>query len=139
MLIIYRSQNIQPNATKQNSSHLGQVLRIHQKGFRPGRSTVSQILSQRQIIVEIKNKNFRAEQVFVDFKKAFDTVEKCCTYYGTYGVPGRLVKTICYMYAHRLVYVSSPDGVTDDFPIQAGDLQGDTQAPFLFIVVLDYV
>ena len=33
----------------------------------------------------------------------------------------------------------SPDGVTEPFPILAGVLQGDTLAPFLFIVVLDYV
>ena len=29
--------------------------------------------------------------------------------------------------------------LSDDFPMQAGVLQGDTLAPFLIIVVLDYV
>ena len=43
------------------------------------------------------------------------------------------------MYKQTIAHVSFPDGVTDDFPIQAGILQGDTLAPFLFIVVLDYV
>ena len=34
--------------------------------------------------------------------------------------------------------VTSPDGETDYFKIYAGDMQGDTLAPFLFIIVLDY-
>ena len=33
----------------------------------------------------------------------------------------------------------TPDGETDPIDIMAGILQGDTLAPFLFIVVLDYV
>ena len=32
----------------------------------------------------------------------------------------------------------SPDGETEFFSITAGVLQGDTLAPYLFIIVLDY-
>ena len=35
--------------------------------------------------------------------------------------------------------VRSPDGVTFLFKITTGVLQGDTFAPFIFIVFLDYV
>ena len=35
--------------------------------------------------------------------------------------------------------VHSPDGYTDYFDILAGVLQGDTFAPYLFIICLDYV
>ena len=35
--------------------------------------------------------------------------------------------------------VRSPDGDTSIFDIVAGVLQGDTLAPFLFIIALDYV
>ena len=56
-----------------------------------------------------------------------------------YGVPERLVSAIGQMYQHTIAHVTSPDGVTKDFDIMAGVLQGDTLAPFLFIVVLDYV
>ena len=56
-----------------------------------------------------------------------------------YDVLDRAVKPIGHMYEHTIAHVSSPDEVTDDFPIQAGVLQGDTLVPFLFIVVLDYV
>ena len=35
--------------------------------------------------------------------------------------------------------VHSPDGDTGFFDIVAGVLQGDTLAPYLFIICLDYV
>ena len=35
--------------------------------------------------------------------------------------------------------VQSPDGDTDFFDIIAGVLQGDTLAPYLFVICLDYV
>ena len=37
------------------------------------------------------------------------------------------------------VKVRSPDGDTDYFDIVVGVLQGDTLAPYLFIICLDYV
>ena len=35
--------------------------------------------------------------------------------------------------------ILSPDGETPPFSIKAGILQGDTLAPFLFIIAVDYV
>ena len=35
--------------------------------------------------------------------------------------------------------VRSPDGDTEYFDIVAGELQGDTLVPYLFIICLDYV
>ena len=43
------------------------------------------------------------------------------------------------LYRNIEVKVRSPDGDTDFFNIVAGVLQGDTLAPFLFIICLDYV
>ena len=43
------------------------------------------------------------------------------------------------MYSNTQAVVLSPDGETDPFEILAGVLQGDTLAPYLFIIVLDYV
>ncbi|XP_072046990.1 uncharacterized protein [Amphiura filiformis] len=122
-------------------TYLDPVLRFNQNGFRPGRSTVSQILALRRIIEEVKNNNLNAAVIFIDFKKAFDTIHrgKVLDIMRAYGVPERLVAAIGCMYHHTIAHVTSPDGVTKDFEIQAGVLQGDTLPPFLFIVVLDYV
>ena len=42
------------------------------------------------------------------------------------------------LYKNREVKVRSPDGDTDFFDIIAGVLQGDTLAPYLFIICQDY-
>ena len=43
------------------------------------------------------------------------------------------------LYRNTKVKVCSPDGDTEYFNIVAGVLQGDTLAPYLFIICLDYV
>ena len=56
-----------------------------------------------------------------------------------YGIPDIIVQAISVMYSNTKAVVLSPDGETDAFQIQAGVLQGDTLAPYLFVIVLDYV
>ena len=56
-----------------------------------------------------------------------------------YGIPDTIVQAINTMYSNTQAVVLSPDGETDAFEILAGVLQGDTLAPYLFIIVLDYV
>ena len=43
------------------------------------------------------------------------------------------------MYTNTEATVITPDGETKFFEITAGVLQGDTLAPFIFIIVLDYI
>ena len=47
--------------------HLDPKKRINQNGFRPGRSTVAQILTLRRILEGVKYKNLPAVLTFVDF------------------------------------------------------------------------
>ena len=56
-----------------------------------------------------------------------------------YGIPKDIVSAIIILYRITKVKVHSPDGDTDYFDIVAGVLQGDTLAPYLFIICLDYV
>ena len=57
----------------------------------------------------------------------------------TYGLPKETVEAIKILYRNIKVKVRSPDGDTDYFDIVADVLQGHTQAPYLFIICLDYV
>ena len=56
-----------------------------------------------------------------------------------YGIPKETVAAITILYGNTKVKVRSPDGDTEYFDIVAGVLQGDTLAPYLFIICLDYV
>ena len=56
-----------------------------------------------------------------------------------YGIPKETVAAITILYRNTKVKVWTPDGDTEYFDIVAGVLQGDTLAPYLFIICLDYV
>ena len=55
-----------------------------------------------------------------------------------YGIPSNLLRAIERMYSNTNASIVTPDGETEKFEITAGVLQGDTLAPFIFIIVLDY-
>ena len=57
----------------------------------------------------------------------------------TYSLPKETVIAIIMLYRNTKVKVRSLDGDTDYFDIVAGMLQGDTLAPYIFIICLDYV
>ena len=54
------------------------------------------------------------------------------------GIPLETVNAISLLYKNTTAKVISPDGDTSFFPIHAEVLQGDTLAPYLFIVAKDY-
>lgn len=120
---------------------LEKVLRKNQNGFRQKRSTVGQILTIRRLIEGIKAKNLEATLVFIDFSKAFDSIHrgKLREILIAYGLPEETVLAIMMLYKDTQAMVKSPDGDTSFFNIVAGVLQGDTLAPYLFIIALDYV
>ena len=55
-----------------------------------------------------------------------------------YGLPKETVAAITILYKNTKVKVRLPDGDTEYLDIVAGVLQGDTLAPCLFIICLDY-
>ena len=117
------------------------LLRNNQNGFRGGRSTISQILALRRIIEEMKRLDKDFTICFVDFRKAFDSInrEVMFSILPLYSIPQPIIAAIKALYTHTQASVITPDGETYFFDIEAGVLQGDTLAPFLFIIVLDYV
>ena len=99
------------------------------------------LLTIRRILEGVQAKNLQATLIFVDFTKAFDSIHrgKMEQILLAYGIPKETVAAITILYRNTKVKVRSPDGDTEYFDIVAGVLQGDTLAPYLFIICLDYV
>ena len=117
------------------------ILRKNQNGFRRNRSTTSQILTIRRILEGVRAKSLQATLLFVDFTKAFDSIHrgKMELILLAYGLPKETEAAIMILYRNTKLKVRSPDGDTESFDIVAGVLQGDTLAPYLLIICLDYV
>ena len=87
------------------------------------------------------NTNLLVTILFVDVTKAFDSIhrEKTEPFFLGYGRSKESVAAIIILYRNTKVKAHSPDGETGYFDIVAWVLQGDTLAPNLFIICLDYV
>jgi sorting nexin-29 len=79
--------------------------------------------------------------LFIDFKKAFDSIKwsSIAAVLKAYSVPDKLVKAVMSLYFGANAKVCTSDGISDAFFLSSGVLQGDTLAPFLFILVMDYI
>ena len=79
--------------------------------------------------------------VFVDFKKAFDSVHRgrMLDILKAYDIPPRLHRAITTIYENTQSKVTTPDGETNYFEVKRGVLQGDTLAPYLFAIVIDFI
>ena len=99
-------------------------------------------LSHKSLPLEgVKARHLPAVILFLDFRKAFDSIHrgKMLKILAAYGIPNELINAIDILYKDTRAKVISPDGETEHFNIVAGVLQGDTLAPYLFIIILDYV
>ena len=117
------------------------ILRKNQNSFRRSRFTTSQILTIQRILEGVRAKNLQAIMLFVDFNKAFDSIHrgKMEQILQAYSIPKETVVAIMLLYRNTKVKLRSPDGDTDNLDIATGVLQGDTWAPYLFIICQDYV
>ena len=112
-------------------------LRDNENGFRKGRSTTSHIITLRSILEGARAKNLSVVMVFIDFRKAFDSVDRD-TLMKTllaYDIPKKIVDLISLLYINTSAQVITPDGNTEFFKILAGVLQGSLSFQ---IIVMGY-
>ena len=116
------------------------ILRKNQNRFQRYCSLTSQILTIHWILEGVRSKNLEATILFIDFSKAFDYIHrgKMEQILLAFGSPKETVAAIMMLYKNMKVKVHSLDRDTDYFDI-VHVLQGDTLAPYLFIICLDYL
>ena len=138
---IHSGQDIQCSTTQPHRTQNWEHIWKNKNGFQKNISTMSQILTIRWILEGVCAKNLKATISFVDFAKAFDSIHRgnMGQILLAYGLPKETVAAIMMLYRNTKVKVCSPDGDTDYFDIVAGVLQGDTLAPYVFIICLDYM
>ena len=117
------------------------ILMKNQNRYWRNRSTTSQILTIHRILEGVRAKNLQATLLFVDFIKAFNSIHrrKMEQILLAYDIPRETIVAITILYRNTKVKVHWLDGDTEYFDIVARILQGDTLAPYLLIICLDYV
>ena len=121
--------------------HIDPFLWTNQNAFCQGRSNVSQILALHHVIEEVKEHNLSAIPTFVDFKKAFDSInrDKMFDMLLAYRIPSQIIIDIKGLYLDPVSHMVTEDGNTNFFPNIAGVQQGNTLVLYLFIIILDYI
>jgi len=104
-------------------------------------STIEHIHIIRRIIEGVKRKQLPLIATFIDFKKAFDSIDRTIIFkiLRFYGIPIKIVNAIKLLYNDSESTVKINGQLSEYFKINTGVLQGDTLAPFIFITVLNFV
>ena len=121
--------------------HVDPILRKNQAGFRPGRSCAQQIHILRRIMEGFRENQLPLTVTFVDFKKAFDSINRSVMFsvLRHYGIPQAVVNAIEVLYTNSSSAVMVDGGISKPFDVSTGVLQGDVLAPFIFIILVDYL
>jgi hypothetical protein len=115
---------------------VNEIIEDHQCGFRPNRSTADQIFYIRQILEKKLEYNGTVHQLFIDFKKAYDSIKREVLYniLLEFGIPKKLVRLIKMCLNETYSKVRTGKLLSDKFPIQNGLKQGDALSPLISIL-----
>jgi sorting nexin-29 len=117
-----------------------EVIGYHQRGFWRNRSTTDRIFYIRQILEKKWEYNGTAHQLFIGFRKAYDSFRREVLYNIViqFGIPRKLVRLVkmCLNETYSTVLIGRYQ--LEKFPIQNGLKQGDALSPLLFNFALEY-
>ena len=118
---------------------LNNILVEEQNGFRASRSCIDHIFSLCTILRNRKSLGLETFLSFIDYKKAFDSVDRHLLLYklSRIGVVGRFYMAIQAMYSHPKSRVDLNGFETDYFDCPIGVKQGDCLSPTLFAIFIN--
>ncbi|XP_043922942.1 uncharacterized protein LOC122798228, partial [Protopterus annectens] len=116
-------------------------LREEQAGFRKNRSCSDQIATLRIIVEQSVEWNSPLYINFVDFEKAFDSVDRetLWSLLKHYGIPTKIVNLIKNSYNGLSCRVIHGGQLSESFQVKTGVRQGCLLSQFLFLLVIDWI
>ena len=116
-------------------------LREQQSGFRKDRSCTDQIAALRIIIEQSLDWNTSLFLNFVDFGKAFDSLDRVVLWnqMAHYGIPQNFINIIRNSYNNMQCRVIHEGKLTESFDIKTGVKQGCLLSAFLFPLAIGYI
>lgn len=110
----------------------------NQLGFTKGAQTYDHILTLNTITSKYKKLKKKVYTVFVDFKKAFDSVCREALFYklSIMGVKGKFYSVLRHMYSNSTAQIKLSGHISNKFKIEKGTEQGHPLSPDLFKIFL---
>ena len=115
------------------------LLSKEQYGFRPGRSTITQLLAHIDRIIQILERNQNADILYLDFSKAFDKVchATLIKKLEGFGIRGKILKWLTSFLDERYQRVVIQGKLSTPEKVQSGVPQGTVLGPILFILYIN--
>ena len=141
MLLVIASKILSRVLLERMKAAVEEKLREEQARFRAERSCGDQIATLRILIEQSLEYNTGLYMTFVDFEKAFDSVDRETMWrlLRLYGVPSKIVNMVKLSYDGFKAGVLHEGAISGDFEMKTGVKQGCLLSPLLFLVVLDWV
>lgn len=145
----YRGISLLPVAYKilsqclldRTQAQLEHTIGEYQAGFRPGRSCMEQILNLKTILRYQKLRGRETVCTFVDFKKAYDSVDRQALFQELeeLGLDRKTTEIIKQTLTNTKSKVKFMGELSSEFEIKTGVRQGDGLSPLLFNLILNKV
>ena len=111
---------------------------VNQLGFSKGAQTYDHILTLQTIVNKYRKLKSPVYAVFVDFRKAFDSVcrEALFLKLAKLGIKGKIFETLNHMYTNSTAQIKLSGHLSNKFPIRKGTEQGHPLSPDLFKIYI---
>lgn len=110
-----------------------------QAGFKPGHSTTDHIFALYTIIDFFLSQKKRLYCCFIDYRKAFDVIDRALLWQRVigHGIGGKVLIVLKNLYSGAKSCVRLKDEHSETFPCTIGVRQGENLSPLLFAIFLN--
>lgn len=112
-----------------------------QSGFRKGRSCIDNVFIIQQLIEKRREFNLETHIAFIDFKKAFDKVnrQKLWEIMNIRGYPRHLIQALKGLYKRAEIVINTGRSISTELVTTQGVRQGCSISPTLFNIYIDHI